>query len=282
MTEARTVAALQCSPQATMDAALEQMLDLAQAALRDGATFLATPEYCGGLVSEGGQLRPPHAPEESHGVLAGLRRFARQAEVPILVGSVAITAPDGRIWNRGFLLGKDGEIRARYGKIHLFDIQLETGDVYRESATVSPGSEAVIVDTELGRLGHTICYDLRFPGLFRQLAQAGAEILAVPAAFTRTTGAAHWHVLLRARAIENGAFVIAPALVGDVPGGGATYGHALIVDPWGEVLADGGGAPGVSMAEIDPARVRRARAQIPSLSHDRPFSLATVSRTAMA
>jgi predicted amidohydrolase len=267
------IAALQCNPQPTMETALEQVLDLAQRAVADGATFLATPEYCGGLVSEDGRLRPPHATEEDHKVLNGLKRYARQAGVPVLVGSVAITAENGHIWNRGFLLDAEGEVRARYSKIHLFDIQLEEGAVYRESATVSPGSEASVMETGIGRLGHTICYDLRFPALYRQLAQAGAEVLAVPAAFTKTTGAAHWHVLLRARAIENGAFVVAPGLVGGVPGGGATFGHSLIVDPWGEVLADGGESAGVTLAEIDLALVDRARTQIPSLSHDRPISI---------
>lgn len=281
MSGAKTVAALQCNPQPTMQAALEQALDLAQQAVRDGARFLATPEYCGGLVSDGGRLNPPHATEDEHAVLTGLRRFARQERVSFLVGSVAITAPDDRIWNRGFLLGPDGGIRARYSKIHLFDVQLEGGAVYRESATVSPGGEVVVTDTPIGRLGHTICYDLRFPGLYRQLAQAGAEVLAVPAAFTKPTGMAHWHVLLRARAIENGAFVLAPGQVGEVPGGGATYGHSLIVDPWGQVMADAGEQAGVVLAEIDLDRVAQARGQIPSLTHDRQIALSQMQDDAL-
>jgi len=267
-----TLAALQTSPQATMASALEETLTLAAQAVRSGATFLGTPEYCGGLVSEGAALIPPHAHEEAHDYLAGVKRFAAEHGVWFLVGSVAITGPAGRIYNRGFLIDDQGAVQSRYTKIHMFDIQLSETEVYKESARVEPGSEAVLMDTPLGRMGHTICYDLRFPHLYRDLAQAGAELLAVPAAFTKKTGEVHWHVLNRARAIENGAFVFAPCAVGPVPGGGEAYGHSLIVDPWGTVLGDGGTGTGVVMAEIDLGEVATARSKIPSLTHDRAFA----------
>ena len=160
----------------------------------------------------------------------------------------------------------------RYDKIHLFDVDLADGESYRESATIAAGDRAITADLPWGKLGLSICYDLRFPHLYRALAQAGADFLAVPAAFTKTTGEAHWHVLLRARAIESGCYVIAPCQTGTHPGGGACYGHSLLVDPWGRILADGGEATGIVLGEIDPAEVTRARGMIPSLQHDRPFA----------
>ena len=180
--------------------------------------------------------------------------------------------PGDRLINRGYVLDDQGDIHARYDKIFLFDVDLSPTQRYRESAVVAPGGHAVLVDTPWGRLGMTICYDLRFPQLYRSLAQAGAEILAVPAAFTKVTGEAHWHVLNRARAIENGAVVVAPCAVGAVPGGGGAYGHSLIVSPWGEVLADGGDGVGYVVATVDVESVASARGRIPSLQHDRRFS----------
>jgi predicted amidohydrolase len=270
---ATTIAALQTSPQATMAAALDQTLSLATEAVTAGAVLLGTPEYCGGLVSDGPALRPPHAHEDEHDYLNGIKRFAAQNNVWFLVGSIAITAADGRIYNRGFVLDNTGQVRSRYTKIHMFDIQFTDADVYRESATVEAGSDVALLDTPVGAVGHTICYDLRFPNLYRQLAQAGAQVLAIPAAFTKKTGELHWHTLNRARAIENGAYVFAPCATGKVPGGGEAYGHSLIIDPWGEVLADGREQPGVVMADIDLDSVSQARARIPSLSHDREFTL---------
>lgn len=266
-----TAGLLQTSPQATMAAALDETLSLAAEAVSAGATFLGTPEYCGGLKSDGPVLVPPHAHEDDHAYLGGLKRFAAANNVWILVGSVAITGPEDRIYNRSFLLDDTGQVRSRYTKIHLFDIQLSESDVYRESASVEAGSDAVLADTPIGKMGHTICYDLRFPQLYRQLAKAGAQVLAVPAAFTKKTGEVHWHLLNRARAIENGAYIFAPCAVGDVPGGGAAYGHSLVVDPWGAIVAEGGEAPGVVLAEIDVSKVEKARSQIPSLLHDRDF-----------
>ncbi len=272
MSRAIQIACLQTRPMAGFDTALTEAMGLAEAALSQGAEFLLLPEYCGGLKSEGSALRPPAAPEPDHPFLAAFRQFAGARRVWVMLGSIAIATDDGKILNRSYVIDDTGAIRSRYDKIHLFDIQLSPSEVYRESAHVVPGDRAVIVDTPIGRIGHSICYDLRFPHLYRDLAHAGAEILAIPAAFTKRTGEAHWHVLNRARAIENGAFVIAPCAIGPIPGGGESYGHSLIVAPWGEVLGDGGTDPGVVMARIDLDQVAQARARIPSLDHDRPFA----------
>lgn len=265
------IACLQTRPRPDFAAALEEAIGLAEKAVRLGATFLMLPEYCGGLRTEGSMFAPPSAPEEDHPVLNGLRDFARQNDIWMLVGSLAVPGHDDKILNRGFVLDGAGAIRSRYDKIHLFDIQLSDTEVYRESARVASGAQARLVKTPTARIGHTICYDLRFPALYRDLAQSGAEILAVPAAFTKKTGEAHWHVLNRARAIENGAFVAAPCAIGPVEGGGASYGHSLIIDPWGTVLADGGEEPGIAHAVIDLDQVATTRSKIPSLEHDRPF-----------
>ena len=256
----------------TFDEAIEAACRLAGDAVAAGAELVCLPEYCGGLKSENGVLKPPAAPEASHPVLEALRGFSRDAGVWTLIGSVAVDGPEGRLINRGFLVDDKGEIRARYDKIHLFDVDLSETERYRESAVINPGGQAVVTDTPWGRLGMTTCYDLRFPHLYRSLAHAGAEILAVPAAFMKVTGQAHWHVLNRARAIENGAVVVAPCAVGPVPGGGAVYGHSLIVSPWGEVLAEGGDGVGAIVATVDMESVASVRKRIPSLQHDRRFS----------
>jgi predicted amidohydrolase len=193
--------------------------------------------------------------------------------VTLHVGSLAIQASPDRAANRSFLIDPHGEIKARYDKIHMFDVDLANGESYRESNNFRPGEIAVLTDLPWGRLGMTICYDLRFPALYRALAEAGASFLAVPAAFTKQTGEAHWHVLLRARAIENGCFVLAAAQGGTHENGRATYGHSIVIDPWGKVLAEGDTEPGVVMAEIDPAAVVAARAKIPSLQHGRRFEI---------
>ena len=206
-------------------------------------------------------------------MLDALRGFARDNRVWTLIGSIAVDGPGDLLVNRGYLVDDRGAIRSRYDKIFLFDVDLSPTQRYRESAVVAPGAEAVVADTPWGRLGMTICYDLRFPQLHRSLAQAGAEILAVPAAFTKVTGEAHWHVLNRARAIENGAVVVAPCAVGAVPGGGAAYGHSLVISPWGEVLADGGDGMGWVVATVDVESVATARGRIPSLEHDRRFGV---------
>ncbi len=200
----------------------------------------------------------------------------------MVVGSIAVQTSSGKVGNRSYVINDYGEIVARYDKLHMFDIQLSESEYYRESDTIEPGKKAILVDTPFGKLGLTICYDLRFPQLYRDLAQAGAEILLTPAAFTKKTGEAHWHVLNRARAIENGAFVVAPRAIGAVDGGGESYGHSLIISPWGEVLADGGTLPGIVQATIDLEEVAAARARIPSLTHNRPYALFVASREAAA
>ena len=271
MTREARIACLQTRPLATFEEATGEAVRLARDAVEAGAELVCLPEYCGGLKSEAGLFAPPSAPEDRHPVLAALRGFAADTGVWMLIGSVAVDGPGDRLLNRGFVVDDRGEIRARYDKVHLFDVDLSPTRIYRESAVVAPGGDAVVVDTPWGRLGMTICYDLRFPHLYRALAQAGAEILVVPAAFTRVTGEAHWHVLNRARAIENCAVVVAPCAVGAVPGGGAAYGHSLIVSPWGEVLADGGSGVGYVLETVDVGRVAEARGKIPSLRHDRAF-----------
>ncbi|MEM9031456.1 MAG: nitrilase-related carbon-nitrogen hydrolase, partial [Pseudomonadota bacterium] len=225
------IACLQTRPVETMAGAIDEAMPMASEAASAGAKMLFLPEYCGGLRSEGARLNPPSEPEELHPVLSAFQDFARSRSVWVSIGSIAIDGPDGKIMNRGFMIAADGTIFGRYDKIHLFDVDLAEGAVYRESDTVRPGCEAVLHDTPLARVGHTICYDLRFPGLYRSLAQAGAEILACPAAFTKMTGEAHWHVLCRARAIENTCYMVSPCAVGPIPGGGHSYGHSLVVGP---------------------------------------------------
>ncbi len=250
---------------------IETCLRIARQAAAQGAELIATPEYFSGLETRDGLILPCAFSEEHHPVLPAFAEAARQLGVWFLLGSLGVENSDGRISNRSYMINPDGEIVARYNKIHMFDVNLDGGS-YRESATISPGDEAVVVDTKWARIGLSICYDLRFAALYRSLARMGAEVLATPAAFTKATGEAHWHVLQRARAIEHGAFVIAPCQTGSLAGGGACYGHSLIVDPWGRVLADGGEDEGFIIAEIDMGQVALARTRIPSLTHDRPFS----------
>ncbi len=255
----------------SMEAAISEAVPMAEAAAQSGAEMLFLPEYCGGLVSDGPRLRPPSAPEESHDVLAALREVAASRGVWMNIGSLAVNGPGDRILNRGYMIGPDGEILGRYDKIHMFDVSLADGAVYRESDTVQPGDTAVVYETPLVVLGHTICYDLRFAKLFRDLAQEGAEVIACPAAFTKTTGEAHWHVLNQARAIENTCFIVSACAVGPVSGGGASYGHSLVVNPWGDVLSDGGELPGVVHAQLDLGLVEETASRIPSLDHDRIY-----------
>ena len=249
---------------------IDTCLQLVRRAAKQGAQFVATPEYFSGLKTANGMFLPSSFPESAHPVLKQFADAARQLKVWILLGSLGVTNDDGRISNRSYLLSDQGEIAARYSKIHMFNVNLKQKS-YRESATISPGNETVVADLPWARIGLSICYDLRFASLYRTLAKMGAEILTVPAAFTRVTGQAHWHVLQRARAIEHGSFVVAPCQYGEISGGGSCFGHSLIVDPWGEVLADGGENEGIIAAELDMARVDEARNRIPALSHDRAF-----------
>lgn len=273
-----TVACLQTSPLPDFDTALAEALNLADQAVLDGAELLTLPEYCGGLKSTNGLFTPPAAKEESHPVVNGLRDFAAKAGVDVLIGSVAVTGSGQKYRNRSLYVDKAGAVLGRYDKIHLFDVNLSETESYCESDSVDPGAQSVTVDTRFGRVGLSVCYDLRFAHLYRAQAQEGAEILMIPAAFAATTGKAHWHVLQRARAIENGAFVVAPCAVGPVEGGGQCYGHSVIVEPWGEILADGGETPGVISATIDLDAVSKTRARVPSLQHDRPFAAPEKSR----
>ena len=239
-----------------------------------GAQLIFTPEMSGLLDRDRARAAPHIVAEADNVVLAAVREAARAAGVWVQLGSLALKADgdDPRAVNRGFLIDDAGGIRARYAKIHLFDVALGT-ESWRESAAYQPGTEAVVAATPWGALGLTICYDLRFPALHRALAEAGAQMISVPAAFTRPTGAAHWHVLLRARAIETGCFVIAAAQTGEHEDGRATWGHSLVVAPWGEVLLDMGEAPGGAVMGIDLAAVAAARAKVPALEHARPFTL---------
>jgi predicted amidohydrolase len=211
--------------------------------------------------------------EEHDPTLATMRELAQKLSIYIHIGSLAIKISPDKAVNRAFVIDRKGEIAARYDKIHMFDVDLAGGESYRESANYRPGDLAVIADLPWGRLGVTICYDLRFPALYRALAEAGASFLAIPAAFTKQTGEAHWQVLMRARAIENGCYVIAAAQGGLHENGRSTFGHSIVVDPWGKVVAEGGTEPGVIMAEIDPAAVAAARSKVPSLNHGRRFEL---------
>ncbi len=238
-----------------------------------GARFIATPEYCAGLETRDGLLHPFATEEKDHPVIPALSALAVKHGAWVLIGSIGVKGPDGRILNRSIMLNPQGAIAARYDKIHMFDVNLGEGKLYRESATIAPGNEAVLSPGIAGTIGLSVCYDLRFSGLYRTYSQGGASILAIPAAFTRLTGKAHWHVLIRARAIENGAYVVAPCQYGTLSGGAEVYGHSLIVDPWGRVLADGGEAEGVITADIDTALVDLTRSRIPSLRHDRPFAV---------
>ncbi len=242
-----------------------------------GAEFILTPEVSNCVSSSRSHQNSVLSPEESDPVLAGLREEAARLGAWLLIGSLALKTDDprGRFANRSFLIDDRGAIRARYDKIHMFDVEVSPEETYRESDGFRPGTRAVLAQTPWGRLGLTICYDIRFPHLYRLLAQAGADILTVPAAFSPVTGAAHWESLLRARAIETGCFVLAPAQTGThrASTGKArrTHGHSLAVAPWGEVLADGGTAPGIVMVDLDLSEVAKARKRVPSLRHDREF-----------
>lgn len=245
------------------------LCDAVAQASAGGARMLFTPEMSGLLDRDRARGAASIRAEDGDEVLASVRATAAEHDLWVHLGSLALRREDGRLANRGFVIDDTGAIRARYDKIHLFDVDLPTGESWRESAAYAPGEATVVVDTPAGALGPTICYDLRFPDLYRALSDAGATILSVPAAFTRPTGAAHWHLLLRARAVEAGAFVIAAAQTGVHEDGRSTFGHSLVVDPWGEVLLDMGEAPGLGFAEVDPARLADVRARLPALQHRR-------------
>ena len=237
-----------------------------------GASLIATPEVSNMIGLRRRELAALARPEAEDPSVAGYRALAAETGAWLLAGSLILRGAGDKLVNRSLLIDPQGGIAARYDKIHMFDVEIPDGQSYRESRAYQAGARAFTAALPWGRLGMTVCYDMRFPYLYRTLAKAGADFLSIPSAFTRFTGEAHWHVLLRARAIETGCFVIAPAQCGEHPGGRETYGHSLIVAPWGEVLGDGGTAPGITLAEIDPAEAAKARAMIPALDHDRDFA----------
>ncbi len=257
------------NPQANLTAAVR----LIEEAKAQGADYVLTPEMTNILEVKRERLFAAIVAEESDVSLATFRELARRLGIFVHVGSLAIKLLPDKAANRSFLIDRQGEIVARYDKIHMFDVDLANGESYRESRSYRPGEIAVVADLPWGRLGLTVCYDLRFPALYRALAEAGSSFLAIPSAFTRQTGQAHWHVLNRARAIENGSFVLAAAQGGKHENGRETFGHSLIIDPWGRILAEGGTEPGVVLASIDPAEVAAARGEIPSLQHGRRFEI---------
>ena len=252
-------------------------LDLVQQAASGGADWILTPEVTNCLSSDRNHQRHVLRHEDQDETLAALIAEAARLRVWLLIGSLGVLThdADGRFANRSFLIAPDGTIRARYDKIHMFDVNLSETEQYRESSGYRPGDRAVIAETPFGKVGMTVCYDVRFPHLYRRLAQGGATILTIPAAFNDMTGAAHWESLIRARAIETGCFVLAPAQCGTHASHNGrprrTHGHSLAVAPWGEVLADGGTVTGVTLVDLDLAATARARARVPSLTHDRPF-----------
>ena len=258
----------------TPAANIEAAAALIAEANASGADYVQTPEMTNILAANRAQLLATVVQEKDDASLAAFRDMARKHALHVHVGSLAVKHTDDRASNRAFLIDPKGEIVARYDKIHMFDVDLGNGESYRESNNYAPGESAVLADLPWGRLGVTICYDVRFPALYRALAEAGATMLTVPSAFTKVSGEAHWHILNRARAIENGCFVMAAAQGGKHENNRETFGHSLIVDPWGRVLAEGGTEPGVIIAEIDPSEVAKARGRIPSLQHGRRFEVA--------
>jgi predicted amidohydrolase len=257
------------APAANLDAAAK----LIGEAKAGGADYVQTPEMTNILEARRDALMTAVVPEHEDRSLAAFRDLARQHGIWLHIGSLALKVSPDRAVNRGFLIDPQGDIAARYDKIHMFDVDLPNGETYRESRSYAPGEHAVTANLPWGRLGLTICYDLRFPALYRALAEAGCMFLAIPSSFTKQTGEAHWHVLNRARAVENGCYVFAAAQGGSHENGRDTFGHSLIVDPWGRVLAEGDVDPAVVIAEIDPAAVAAARARIPSLQHGRRFEV---------
>jgi len=265
------VALVQSCASADMQASLDQCEALLRRAHAEGADLVCLAEMFSCLDVRGRRFEVGAHPEETHPAVARFRELAASLGVWVQLGSVAVRLPSGKLRNRALMLDATGGVVARYDKVHMFDVDLAGGESYRESDTFEPGAEAVLAPTPWGLVGLTVCYDLRFAHLYRMLAQAGAGYLTIPAAFTRTTGRDHWHVLLRSRAIETGCYVFAASQSGR-HGDAETYGHSLVVDPWGRILADAGEEAGVVVADIDPAKIDEARGMIPALSHDRPIS----------
>jgi predicted amidohydrolase len=266
------IALLQMTSGIDPEANAHAIVEAVRAAGSGGAAMLFTPEMSGLLDRDRERARPHVVPEADNPVLAAVRAAAIEYGLWVALGSLAVAREDGRWANRSFLIGSGGDVVARYDKIHMFDVQLATGESWKESAAYAPGEAVVTAGTPVGRLGLTVCYDLRFPALFEELGRQSCDVIAIPAAFTVPTGKAHWHLLQRARAVEASAYVVAAAQVGEHADGRRTYGHSLVVDPWGEVVLDmGGEAAGLGFAEIDPQRIAEIRAQLPSLANRRPI-----------
>jgi predicted amidohydrolase len=275
MTTTFRAACLQMQTGNDYAANLESLRTMTREAAANGAQFVLSPEYVLMMDGSGRVMRERALEAGGAPAVPVLAALAKELGIWLLAGSLTVRTDDERIANRSFLFTADGSIAATYDKIHMFDAVLPDGRSIRESSAYRPGEQAVVAATPWGKLGMTVCYDLRFPGLFRALAQAGASFISIPSSFQRQTGKAHWHTLVKARAIENASFILAPAMCGEHPGNRQTYGHSLIVDPWGEVLADGGEQPGIVYADIDPAAVARVRGMMPALTHDRAFELRT-------
>jgi predicted amidohydrolase len=266
------VGLVQTNPGDDRDVNIARAIDGIQKSASAGAALVVLPEYVTYLHASGNAMRA-NAPTSETEILEHFKRAARANQVWVLVGSLVLSTGGAKLLNRSFLITSAGETVATYDKIHMFDATLPGGRVIRESSAYESGDRAVVVGTPWARLGMSICYDVRFPALYRSLAKAGAELLMIPSAFTKATGTMHWQALLQARAIENGAYVIAPGTCGTHPGGHETYGHSLVVDPMGQIIAAAGEDPAVICAEIDTALVAKARQKIPSLTHDRPFTI---------
>jgi predicted amidohydrolase len=271
MPDSFKVALLQTQTGNELAANLETVSAMTREAAQNGASFVLTPEYTLMMDGSGRTMRSRALSPDGSPALPELQSLAKELSIWLLVGSLTLETDSDRIANRSFLIAADGSVQASYDKIHMFDATLPDGKVIKESSAYCPGSRAVTADTPWGRLGLTVCYDLRFPQLYRSLAKAGARYLTIPSSFQRATGKDHWHPLIQARAIENACFVFAPAMCGEHPGNRSTYGHSLVVDPWGKILADGGEAPGIVYADIDPQRVDKVRGMLPCLEHDVAF-----------
>ena len=266
------ISCLQTKPKETIDQALDKAIDLAYIAIKDGSKFLFLPEYCGGIISNGKLYTPPSDTEKNNLFLKEFKKFCEKNSIWSLNGSIAIKLENKKIVNRSFFVNSKGKIVNKYDKIHIFDIALD-GEEHYESSTIDFGSKGILTQTELGLIGHSICYDIRFPNLNRKLAQSGAEILVISAAFTKTTDTAHLHILNRSRAIENVCYVISPYAAAEIPGGYESYGHSLIINPWDKVIEDTQDQRGIISTTIDTNLVSKFRKQLPKLMHDKNFIL---------
>ncbi|MCH9673824.1 MAG: carbon-nitrogen hydrolase family protein [Gammaproteobacteria bacterium] len=276
------VACVQTTSEPEVSVSMAHVGELVRAAASAGADFITTPECVSMMEPRRRRVLEKATDEGSDQALSEFCALAKETGKWLLAGSLIIKVEEERCANRSFLIGPDGSVVAHYDKVHMFDVSLADGESYRESRTYRPGTRAVVAELPWGKLGMTVCYDMRFPYLYRTLAHAGATLLTVPSAFTRPTGRAHWHTLLRARAIETGCFVFAPAQCGEHPGGRKTYGHSLIIDPWGEILAEAGEEPGFVVADINMERVSEVRKMVPSLEHDRTISVGESSKSTSA